>query len=113
MEVELTQVSVVKMNVESAYRPMVNRGTFNLLQDDAEIGPTASSVGNGSPLQLRKHAPQDRIVIAGHHHPIKRHTVHEVEECALDVAHVAIAVHVLGVDFGYNRQNRRELEKGT
>ena len=42
---------------------------------------------------------------------VKRHALHEVEEGAADVAHVAVAIHVLAVNVGDDRDNRGQLQK--
>src|SRR5713226_9633752 len=49
----------------------------SLPQFDVKIRTSPRSVGHGPPPNLRKQAPQQRIVIADHDHAVKRHPVHE------------------------------------
>ena len=62
-------------------------------------------------MHARQQGAESVIVVAGDHHAVKRHAVHELDEGALDVVHVAIAVHVLAVDVGDHREDGRELEE--
>ena len=58
-------------------------------------------------------AVEQRIVDAGGDGAVERHLVHEVEEGALDVGHVVVAVHVLAVEIGDDGEDGRELEEGA
>src|SRR5579863_9841465 len=80
---------------------------------DMKVRPASRAVGDSPALNLRKHAAQYWIIVANYHHPIKRNAIHEVQKCALHIAHVAIAVHVLAIDICDHGQNGRKLEKGT
>ena len=62
-------------------------------------------------MGARQDRGQLRIVDAGRHRAVERHLVHEVEKGALHVVHVAVAVHVLAIEVGHDRQDGRELEK--
>ena len=68
-------------------------------------------VSHHSARHPRQQSAQRFVVVASHHRAVEGHAVHELDEGALDVLHVAIAVHVLAIDVGHHRQNGRELEE--
>ena len=74
-----------------------------------KIRAAARAVSHRSAPNLRKHPAQKRIVIADHHHAVKRNTIHEIQKCLLHLAHVAIAVHVLAIDICDHGKNRGQL----
>ena len=62
-------------------------------------------------MYTRQQPPQRQVIIAGNNHAIKRNALHEFEKRPANVAHVAIAVHVLAVNVRDHRKNRRKLQK--
>ena len=70
-----------------------------------------SAVGDGPALHAGEQPPQIVVVVAGDDHSVERHRVHELQEGLLHVVHVAIAIHVLAIDVGHHREDRRELQE--
>ena len=78
---------------------------------DLKIRSLPRAIAHHAALQFRQNAAQHGIVVAGHDNSVERHAIHEFEEGAFDVLQVAIAIHVLAVDVGDDRNDRRELQK--
>ncbi len=91
---------------------MIAGGGLGFADANQEVGAAACAIGRHAAMNARQQAAQDRIVVAGNDHAVERDTLHELQEGAADVAHVAVAVHVLAVDVGDDREDRRELQKG-
>src|SRR5207249_9517872 len=108
---ELSQVGSTVDHVETADRVVLLVIESALLHLDAKIRASPRTVRHHPARNLRQHAAQNWIVVAEHDHPVKRHSIHEVQKSPLHVSHVAIAIHVFAVDVGHNRQDRRELQK--
>src|SRR6516165_166229 len=110
MQVEFAQVATAVINLEGA-------GKYSILTDspthsrDQEIRAVACSVGHHKPAHVGQDASQLVVVIAGYDHPVKGDLIEELDERLLNVGHVAIAVQVLAVDVGDDRENRPQLEK--
>src|ERR1700733_14606874 len=96
-----------------AGRPVFTWVKYALPWLDVKVRAASRTVSDGAALNLRKHAAQNWIIVANHHHAVKRNAIHEVEKSAFDVAHVAIAVHVLAINICDHGENGRELEKRT
>ena len=80
---------------------------------DSKIRPALRPIGHSPSLNVRQQPPQQRIVVAGNDHSIEGHAVHELEKSFFYVPHVAVAVHVLAIDVGHDRQDRRQLQERT
>ena len=80
-------------------------------QFDLEVGTASRAIGDGAAADNLQHAAQHGIVIANHYHAVERNAIHEVEEGAFHIAHVAIAVHVFAVNVGDDRKDRRKLKE--
>ena len=76
-----------------------------------EVGTPASPVGHDSALHLAQQRTEQRIVIASDDCAVEGHAIHEVQESALHVAHVAVTIHVFAIDVGNHRDDGRELEE--
>src|SRR5579862_5326472 len=81
-------------------------GDFHL-----KIRPALRPISHRPPLYFRQQPPQQRIVIAGNDHSIEGHTIHELEKSFLHITHVPVTVHVLAIDVGHHRQDRRQFEE--
>jgi hypothetical protein len=97
--------------VEAADRPVIAGVRHGLAELNVKVGAATRAVGDGAALNLGEHAAQQGIVVADDDHAVERDAIHEVEKSALDVAHVAIAVHVFAIDVGDDRENGREFEE--
>src|ERR1035441_7051437 len=86
---------------------------MGLLKLYQEIGSFAGSVGRHAAMHARKQAFENGIVVAAYDQAVEGHAFHKFKEGAVHVAHIAIAVHVLAVNVGDDRDNRRKLQKGA
>ena len=76
-----------------------------------EIGTATGAVRHYPASHLRHQTTQERIIIAQHDCAVKGDAVHEFEESAFHVPHIAVAIHVLTVDVGHHRKDGRELQE--
>ena len=97
---------------ERAWLPRRLRRIQNGIEDfKSEIRLRGQAVSKYAPPHARQNAFEQRIVDAGRHGAVKRDAVHEIQERALHVGHVVIAIHVLAIEIGHHGQDRRELEE--
>src|SRR4051812_33917077 len=88
-------------------------GTTCCPQPNPKIRAFARAVAHHATLEFREDASQHGIVVARHHNSVEWHAIHEFEERPLDVWQVAVTIHVLAVDVGYDRNDWRELQERT
>lgn len=77
----------------------------------AKIGFGRDAIGKDSAARAGKDGAELRIVDAGRYRAVERHAVHEFEEGAFHIFHVAVAVHVFAVEVGDDGADGRELEE--
>src|SRR6185312_6501981 len=97
--------------MERRNRPVLRRVKASLAVLDPKIRAAARAIAHDATLYLGKNPPQHGIVITGYDHSIKRNAVHKVKEGALDIIHVAVAIHMLAVNIGDDRKYGREFQE--
>ena len=69
------------------------------------------AIGEYATARAREQCSQKRIVQTGRSRSIERHAIHKIEKGPLHILHIAIAIHVLAVQIGHDRENGRQLQK--
>ena len=93
--------------------PVTVAGGGFFLQLQAEVGACRFAVGVDAAVDSVEHTAQQRVVEAGGGSAVEGYAVHEFDERAFDVGHVAVAVHVLAVEVGDDGEDGRELEEAA
>src|SRR5712671_4076223 len=109
VQCELSQILLLIRYAESAERNVLAWHGAGPCYVDQEVGAMRRPISDYAAMDPRQQAFQDWIVVAAHDHAVKRDALHELQERPPNVAHIAIAVHVLAIDVGYDRQNRGEF----
>ena len=90
-----------------------NPGRWRSSGSQAVVGLRRDAIREHAPVRAGQNRSQLRIVDAGGDRAIERHLVHEGQEGALHIVHVAVAVHVFAVEIGDHGEDGRELEEGA